>query len=150
MRKQTRFWIVLLLFGFIGQLAWVIENMYFNVFVYNTITKDVSVIANMVALSAVTATVTTLVMGALSDKLGKRKTLMALGYLFWGFSVIIFAFLKKETVARLFPKASAAVEIRLVLPYTTKVPLSALAFSTSSSCVIAWPASTSAATSARA
>ena len=37
MRKQTRFWIVLLLFGFIGQLAWVIENMYFNVFVYNTI-----------------------------------------------------------------------------------------------------------------
>ncbi|MBQ4252881.1 MAG: MFS transporter, partial [Erysipelotrichaceae bacterium] len=109
MRKQTRFWIVLLLFGFIGQLAWVIENMYFNVFVYNTITKDVSVIANMVALSAVTATVTTLVMGALSDKLGKRKTLMALGYLFWGFSVIIFAFLKKETVSRLFPKASAAV-----------------------------------------
>lgn len=65
-----RTWAALLTFGLVGQIAWVIENMYFNVFLYNTISGDTSMIAAMVAWSAVTATVTTLVMGALSDRLG--------------------------------------------------------------------------------
>lgn len=68
-----RTWAALLTFGLVGQIAWVIENMYFNVFLYNTISGDTSMIAAMVAWSAVTATVTTLVMGALSDRLGRRK-----------------------------------------------------------------------------
>lgn len=58
-----RTWAALLTFGLVGQIAWVIENMYFNVFLYNTISGDTSMIAAMVAWSAVTATVTTLVMG---------------------------------------------------------------------------------------
>ena len=56
-------WAALLIFGLFGQLAWTIENMYFNVFVYNTISTDPGVIANMVAASAITATLTTLIMG---------------------------------------------------------------------------------------
>ena len=28
-------WIILILFGLVGQLAWSVENMYFNVFLYN-------------------------------------------------------------------------------------------------------------------
>ena len=55
-----RTWAALLTFGLVGQIAWVIENMYFNVFLYNTISGDTSMIAAMVAWSAVTATVTTL------------------------------------------------------------------------------------------
>ena len=51
-----RRWAALLIFGLFGQLAWTIENMYFNVFVYNTISTDPGVIADMVAWSAVTAT----------------------------------------------------------------------------------------------
>ncbi len=35
--------------GLIGQVAWVVENMYFNVFLYNTITGDTGMIAAMVA-----------------------------------------------------------------------------------------------------
>ena len=35
-----RTWAALLTFGLVGQIAWVIENMYFNVFLYNTITGD--------------------------------------------------------------------------------------------------------------
>ena len=58
-----RTWAALLVFGLFGQIAWVIENMYFNVFLYNTISGDPAMIAAMVAWSAVTATVTTLVMG---------------------------------------------------------------------------------------
>ena len=30
-----RTWAALLTFGLVGQIAWVIENMYFNVFLYN-------------------------------------------------------------------------------------------------------------------
>ena len=47
----------------------------------------------MTALSAVTATVTTLLIGALSDRLGKRKPFISIGYIIWGISIIFFAFL---------------------------------------------------------
>ena len=106
---KRKFWISLILFGFIGQLAWVIENMYFNVFVYNTLTTDVRVIARMVSLSAITATVTTLLMGSLSDKVARRKIFICLGYILWGLSVIVFAFLNTENIAKVFPSASAIV-----------------------------------------
>ena len=109
MNKNTRMWITLLVIGFMGQLAWTIENMYFNVFVYNTITTNVEVIARMVALSAVTATVTTLLMGSLSDKVGKRKIFICLGYVIWGISLLAFAFLKTDTIAKMFPSANAIV-----------------------------------------
>ena len=87
----VRAWAALLSFGLIGQVAWVVENMYFNVFLYNTITGDTKMIAAMVAASAVVAAVTTLVVGALSDKLGKRKPIIVTGYLLWGLSVMAFA-----------------------------------------------------------
>lgn len=103
-----RTWAAVLIFGLFGQIAWVIENMYFNVFLYNTISGDTAMIAAMVSASAVTATVTTLVMGALSDKLGKRKTLIVVGYLLWGVSVASFAFISVENVGKLFPAAQAA------------------------------------------
>ena len=85
-------WLGLIIVGLSGQIAWTVENMYFNVFMYNTITNDVSAIAAMVSSSAVVATLTTLIMGALSDKLGKRKIFISLGYIIWAFSVFAFAF----------------------------------------------------------
>ena len=33
-------WSVLLIFGLIGQIAWSVENMYFNLFVFETISPD--------------------------------------------------------------------------------------------------------------
>ncbi|MDO4377845.1 MAG: MFS transporter [Erysipelotrichia bacterium] len=109
MKKESRIWISLLLFGFLGQLAWTVENMYFNVFVYNTLSGDVNVIASMVALSAITATLTTMLMGSLSDKLGKRKIFIVLGYFIWGLSVIVFAFLNTDNISALFPYKQAAL-----------------------------------------
>ena len=66
-RLSGRMWASFILIGFVGQLAWTIENMYFNVFLYNTISTDPNAIATMVAASAAAATITTLLMGALSD-----------------------------------------------------------------------------------
>ena len=94
----SRTWLALLVFGLIGQVAWTIENMYFNVFLYNTITGDTGMIAVMVAASAVVATVTTLFAGALSDRLGRRKPIIVAGYLLWGLSVM--AFLNMTRVMR--------------------------------------------------
>ena len=103
-----RTWAAVLIFGLFGQIAWVIENMYFNVFLYNTISGDPAMIAAMVSASAVTATVTTLVMGALSDKIGRRKALIVVGYLLWGVSVAAFAFISVENIGKFFPAAQAA------------------------------------------
>lgn len=104
----ARKWAALLLIGLFGQFAWTIENMYFNVFLYNTISTDPRYISAMVGASAVVATLTTLLMGALSDRLGKRRAFIALGYILWGFSTAAFGFITPENAARLFPAANAA------------------------------------------
>ena len=93
MKKRT--WAALIAVGLVGQFAWTIENMYFNVFLYNAIAPDPTAIAWMVALSAIAATVTTLLMGALSDRVGRRKGFISLGYILWGFSVVAFALLAR-------------------------------------------------------
>ena len=67
-----RKWLSFIVAGLIGQLAWAIENNYLNVYVYDA-TGVYNYIPIMTAASAVVATLTTLLMGALSDRLGKRK-----------------------------------------------------------------------------
>ncbi len=108
MSKLTkRIWASFMLIGLMGQFAWTIENMYFNVFLYNTISTDPNYIAAMVAASAIVATLTTLLMGALSDKLGKRKVFVCGGYILWGFSTMAFGFISVQNVAVWFPAANA-------------------------------------------
>ncbi|MBR0200458.1 MAG: MFS transporter [Oscillospiraceae bacterium] len=104
----ARKWLSLLLIGLFGQFAWTIENMYFNVFLYKTISSDPGYIAAMVGWSAAAATVTTLVMGAVSDRVGKRKVFIAVGYVLWGLSTAAFGYITPENAGRLFPGASAA------------------------------------------
>ena len=109
MKKEKiggRMWTILILFGLIGQFAWTLENMYFNVFIYHVFGATSDLIATMVAASAATATVTTLVMGALSDRVGRRKTFICLGYILWGLTVCAFAFLSVENLQSVMPQAS--------------------------------------------
>ncbi len=102
-RIGKKFWLSIIILGLFGQIAWIIENMYFNIFVYKTITENPDAIAIMVAASAITATVTTLLVGALSDKLGKRKVFISLGYIIWGFIIMLFAYISVENTALIFP-----------------------------------------------
>ena len=111
-----RTWLSLVLIGLAGQFAWTIENMYFNVFLYHTISTDPGYIADMVGWSAAAATITTLLMGALSDRLGKRKALISGGYLLWGLATAAFGLVTVENAAKLFPAANAvAVAATLVI-----------------------------------
>ncbi len=105
----------LLLFGMLGQIAWTIENMYFNLFVFDTIAPDLNSITLMVQLSGIVATVVTLVAGTMSDKLGNRKAFIAIGYTIWGVTVALFGFISPELMARLFGVGEAeAVKYALV------------------------------------
>ena len=89
-------WLSFILAGFVGQLAWAIENNYFNVYVFDC-THNYGFITWMVIASAATATITTLLMGAVSDRLGKRKALISFGYILWGISILLFAFLNPSS-----------------------------------------------------
>ena len=93
-KLAPKFWIALVIFSLVGQIAWVVENMYFNVFIYKMFRASAADISLMVAASAVIATLTTIFIGALSDKLGNRKFFICGGYIIWGITIISFAFIR--------------------------------------------------------
>ena len=107
-KLSPRFWLSLALFGLMGQIAWVIENMQLNVFIYKMFHATPSDISAMVAASAISATLTTLLIGALSDRIGKRKLFICGGYILWGLSIFAFGLLRVEWLEMLFPAASGA------------------------------------------
>ena len=95
---NKKFWAAMLVFGLMGQIAWVVENMYFNVFIYKMFNASAADISSMVMASAVMAALTTIIMGAVSDKVGKRKAFMSAGYIIWGISIISFAYIKSVSM----------------------------------------------------
>lgn len=105
-RLTSRTWFVMLALALTGQIAWAVENSWFNTFVYDTITPDPRPVAWMVAGSAITATLTTLFMGTLSDRTrtrwGRRRPFILIGYILWGLSTVLFptvAYIKVTSVA---------------------------------------------------
>jgi len=112
---NQKFWTAMLIFGLVGQVAWVVENMYFNVFIYKMFHASAAEISLMVAASSVAATVTTLLMGALSDHIGKRKIFICLGYLLWGVSILSFALIRMDLLEPLAGSAAAAASLGVTL-----------------------------------
>ena len=111
---SRRSWLILILFGMLGQIAWSVENMYFNVFVFDTISESLDAITLMVQLSGVTATVVTLIAGVLSDKLGDRRRFISYGYIIWGLTVLSFGFISTDLIGSLFG-TSGEEAVRLTL-----------------------------------
>lgn len=87
----AKVWSTVIMFGLIGQIAWVVENMYFSRFMQNEITRAPYATTLMVAFSAIFATLSTLIGGALCDRAGKRKLFICWGYVVWGFTIMMFA-----------------------------------------------------------
>jgi MFS family permease len=98
--------VAIVLLGFSGQLAWAVENQFFNAFLYDKVTPDARPISLMVSLSAVVALLTTILMGTLSDRArngrwGRRRVFILGGYLAWGIFTAAFplaAFFKSVTL----------------------------------------------------
>ncbi len=112
---KKKFWLSLTIFSLIGQVAWVMENMYLNVFIYKEFHASAGAISAMVGASSVAATVTTLLIGALSDKLGKRKLFICGGYLCWGVSIWAFAALRMQLLEPLMGSAAMAATLGIGL-----------------------------------
>ena len=113
--NRKKFYLALILFSLIGQVAWVVENMYFNVFIYKMFNASAADISLMVQASAVAATLTTIFIGALSDRLQKRKIFMCLGYIAWGVSILAFAFVRLDLISALFGAAASAASVAVTI-----------------------------------
>ena len=114
-KLTPRFWTALILFSLIGQVAWVVENMYLNVFIYKMFHASAGNISAMVAASAVAATVTTVFVGAWSDRIGRRRIFMCLGYILWGLSVGCFALLRLDLISAVIPATASAAAVGVTL-----------------------------------
>ncbi len=109
-------WFLLLLFGTIGQIAWSVENMFFNTFVFNEVFSSLETVTLMVQLSGITATVVTLIAGTLSDKIGNRRSFISFGYIIWGVTVALFGCITPGNLSALFRLSEAeAIKTALVL-----------------------------------
>ena len=109
-----RQWLTFIVAGFVGQLAWAIENNYLNLYVFECSNKTVF-IPIMTAASAAAATITTLLMGALSDRLGKRKAFISFGYILWGVSIILFAFLNPASKFNIVASTGMVAGVMIVI-----------------------------------
>ncbi|MBQ4642138.1 MAG: MFS transporter [Oscillospiraceae bacterium] len=135
---KKKFYLALVIFSLVGQVAWVVENMYFNVFIYQMFRADAGAISAMVAASAIAATVTTICIGALSDKIGKRKLFICGGYLCWGVSILSFALIRVDVIEKIFPMAASAAAVGVNLVIAMDCVMTFFGSSANDACFNAW------------
>ena len=136
--KNKKFYLALVIFSLVGQVAWVVENMYLNVFIYKMFNASAAAISGMVSASAVAATVTTIFVGALSDKIGKRKLFICLGYILWGVSIWSFALIRMDVIHALFPAAASAAAVGVSLVIVMDCVMTFFGSSANDACFNAW------------
>ena len=138
-KNTSKFWVALTLFSLVGQVAWVVENMYFNIFLYKMFHASAESISMMVSASAVSATVTTILVGALSDKIGKRKVFICGGYMLWGISIFLFSLVRMDIIESIFPAtAAAAASIGVTLVIVLDVIMTFFGSAANDACFNAW------------
>ena len=111
-------WFLIVLLSLMGQVAWAVENNFFNLFIQDVFGASLSDVALMVSASAITATATTLLAGVWSDRVGRRKVFVVAGTLLWGLSICAFAVLQNisQALAR-DAAAAAALGITLTIAF---------------------------------
>ncbi len=133
-----KFWAALFIFSLMGQVAWVVENMYFNVFIYKMFHASAADISLMVGASSVAATVTTILVGAFTDYVGKRKVFICGGYLAWGVSILAFALLRVDFLTPLAGGALGAASLGITLVIVLDCVMTFLGSSANDACFNAW------------
>ena len=137
-KLSSKFWLALTIFSLVGQVAWVVENMYFNVFIYKMFNASAEQISMMVSASAISATVTTILIGALSDKLGKRKLFICSGYILWGISIWSFSLIRTDIINKLFPMTISAATIGVSLVIIMDCVMTFFGSAANDACFNAW------------
>ncbi len=135
---KGKFYLSLVIFCLTGQVAWTVENMYFNVFIYKMFHASAGAISAMVAASSMAATVTTLLTGALSDKLGKRKIFICGGYIAWGLSIWSFSLIRMEFLSGWVPSLAAAASLGVTLTILMDCVMTFFGSAANDACFNAW------------
>ena len=73
-----------------GNIAWAVENQYYNVFLFNFLSPNPIYISIMVALTTIVGTIATVIMGSHSDVKGRRKPYILYGLILWAMTTAIF------------------------------------------------------------
>lgn len=89
-KNNGNFWLLLWGLGLAGQICWNVENQWFNTFIYAKIARDSNIVTIMVITSALVTTLSTFLFGTLSDRIGKRRKFVSIGYICWGIATILF------------------------------------------------------------
>ena len=137
-KLSKKFWLSLVIFSLVGQVAWVVENMYLNVFIYKMFHASAEAISGMVSASAIAATVTTLFIGALSDKIGKRKLFICGGYILWGISIWGFAVIRMDVINAMLPAVANAAAVGVSLVIILDCIMTFFGSSANDACFNAW------------
>lgn len=130
-------WLLIILLSFVGQVAWALENNFFNLFIQDVFNASLSDVALMVSASALTAAATTLLVGAWSDRVGKRKVFIGVGTILWGVSIIVFAYLQTISFA-LAGTAAAAMAFGITLTIVFDCVMTFFGSLANDSCFNAW------------
>jgi MFS family permease len=140
--KETfgkRNWCLLIFFALIGQIAWSVENMFFNLFVFEEVSPNLDIVTLMVQLSGIMATIATLIAGTISDKTGNRKSFICWGYIIWGVTVALFGSLSPDRMGKLFSLPSAkAVTFCLVAVVVGDCVMTLFGSTANDACFNAW------------
>lgn len=137
-KLSSKFWIALTIFSLVGQVAWVVENMYFNVFIYKMFHASAADISAMVSASAIAATLTTILIGALSDKIGKRKIFICSGYILWGISIWSFSLIRIDVIEKWIPLSVSAATIGVSLVIIMDCVMTFFGSAANDACFNAW------------
>lgn len=136
---EKKNWLVLIFFGLIGQIAWSVENMYFNLFVFEKVSPNLDVVTLMVQLSGIMATIATLIAGTLSDKAGNRRAFICWGYIIWGVTVALFGALSPDKIGKWFSMPfSQAVSFCLVAVVVGDCIMTLFGSTANDACFNAW------------
>ena len=133
-----KFWLALIIFSLTGQIAWVVENMYFNVFMYKMFNASAADISMMVAASAIAAALTALTIGAFSDKVGKRKIFICGGYICWGITIMSFCLLRMDWLEGITGSVAAAASLGITLTILMDCVMTFFGSSANDACFNAW------------
>lgn len=135
--QNGRFYVALAIFSLTGQIAWVVENMYFNVFLYKLFHAGAAQISLMVGASAIVATLTTWLIGVLSDRVGRRKCFICGGYLLWGISILAFALIR-EDILKPFAVGITAAKLGIILVILLDCVMTFFGSTANDACFNAW------------
>ena len=106
MKKGSfRFWMMLVLVSLVGQAAHMLQNQEINVFAWHMLDATQAEMGVVWVTSMLAMTAGAAFAGGLSDRMGRRRPVMAVSFLVWGAVVMGFCLLRRDVLNQMFGNA---------------------------------------------